>query len=52
MTQGDGQSICGIVGTRLLPKIEQRPDHHLNLLLTGPAVADHRLFDFQGRVLD
>jgi len=52
MTQSDGQRICGVVGLGFLPKIEQSPHHHLNLFLAGPPVANHRLLDFQGRVLD
>ena len=49
MTQGDSQGIrC--VDLRLLHKFQQMHDHHLHLLLVGPAGPSNRLLDLSGRV--
>ena len=49
VTDGDRQGI-GRIGGREFRKIQDRLDHHLDLRLFRPAVADDGLFDLQGAV--
>lgn len=49
MSEGDGQSICGI-GGRSFRKTKQSPNHESDLCFIRSPLSDHGHFDFFGRV--